>query len=65
MLPLKSAGHLSGSIFWGFLGAFSSQLFSGLNRIEHSLRPSPGVAQERRFTSLTVGKEAVLTCIPV
>lgn len=37
--------------FWGPLGAFSSPLFNGLNRMEQSLGPSLGVAQERRFIS--------------
>lgn len=36
MLPTKKR-HLLGSIFWGLLGAFSSQLFNRLNRMERGL----------------------------
>lgn len=50
MLPAKKRRHLLGSIFWGRLGAFSSQLSSGLNRMQLGLGSGLKVAQERRFT---------------
>jgi hypothetical protein len=59
------ASHLHGGVAPGDDGAFSSPLLMRLNRMEQSLGPILGVAQERRSfgrgeeSSLTVGCEAI------